>query len=56
MAAGAPIDRAPPRRRVELFSVANLGPHATFLATEFPPTFTRFLRAHTQLRQMKSNR
>jgi hypothetical protein len=32
------------------FAVTDLGTHATFLASEFPPTFTRFLRAHTQLR------
>ncbi len=38
--------------RTELsLAVANPGAHAALFATEFPPTFTRLLRAHTRLRQ-----
>jgi hypothetical protein len=33
-----------------LFAVTDLGAHATFLATQFSPTFTSLLRTHAQLR------
>ncbi len=39
------------RRGARLFAVPNFGPHAALLSTEFPSTFTRFLRAHSRLRR-----